>query len=211
MEKKVLEAAVRTEVTKPAKSALRQAKKVPGIVYAKSISPIAISVLENAINPFVFTAETHIINLKLDNNQEIDCVIKDVQFDPVTDRVIHFDLQGLVSGETIQIEVPVLFKGTPIGVRDGGLLQQFFHKLSVECVPSSIPEHIELDITGLKIGAGIHVRDLNIEGLKILHQEGAVIVSVTPPKGGAETNADGSEVRTEPEVITKGKDKNAEE
>ncbi len=211
MEKKVLEAAVRDTISKPGRSTLRQTGKVPGILYAKSISPVAFSVLENAIKPFVFTSEAHIINLKLDNQQEYDCVLKDVQFDPVTDRVIHFDLQVLVSGEKIEIEVPVTLKGTSIGVRDGGLLQQFYHKISIECVPANIPEHIELDITNLKLGDSIHAGDIHIEGIDILIGAENVLVAVTHPRAGGDEAQEGSAARTEPEVISKGKDKLTEE
>jgi large subunit ribosomal protein L25 len=210
MKKKALEAVVRTEISKSARSTIRQAGKVPGILYAKTLAPIPVAVFENAINPFVFTAETHIISVKLDNQQEYDCILKDVQFDPVTDRIIHFDLQGLVSGETIEVEVPVLFVGIPVGVRDGGLLQQFFHKVSVKCVPASIPENIEIDVTGLKIGDAVHARDIKIEGVELVQSEDSVIVQVSHPKVEEEAAPAEAEA-AEPEVIAKGKEKTTEE
>lgn len=210
MEKKALAAVVRTDISKTSRSQIRQEGKVPGILYARTLAPIPVAVFENAINPFVFTAETHIISVQLDNQQEYDCILKDVQFDPVTDRVIHFDLQGLVSGEKIEVEIPVLFVGTPVGVRDGGLLQQFYHKVSVKCVPASIPENIEIDIAGLKIGDAIHARDIQLEGVELLHSEDAVLAQVSHPKGESESTGSESET-AEPEVIAKGKDKNTEE
>ncbi len=211
MNKKALDAVIRTEVSKPSLSAIRHSGKVPGILYARTIAPIPVAVLENAINPFVFTSEAHIINVKLDNQQEYDCILKDVQFDPVTDRILHFDLQGLVSGEKIEVEVPVLFTGIPAGVRDGGLLQQFHHKVTVKCVPADIPEHIELDILDLKIGQAIHASDIKIAGVELQHSDDTVIVQVSHPKGTAETEATGSDAITEPEVIAKGKEKTTEE
>lgn len=209
MEKVVLAGSVRTEFKKSANGQLRRAGKVPGVLYAKSIQPIAVTVLENSINPLVFTSETHVINLKLDNNQEFDCVLKDIQFDPVTDRVIHFDLHGITSGEKIEIEVPVTFKGSAIGVRDGGLLQTLLHKVTLSCLPNEIPEHIEIDITDLKMGQSIHVSDLNVANVEFQHAPETVVVTVSHPRTQAEA-ADG-EARTEPEVIAKGKEKQSEE
>ncbi|MCE1189796.1 MAG: 50S ribosomal protein L25 [Ignavibacteria bacterium] len=209
MEKVVLQASVRTEFSKSGRGQLRRNGKVPGILYAKTVEPIPVTVLENSINPLVFTAESHVINLQLDNGTQVDCVIKDIQFDPVTDRVIHFDLQGLVSGEKLEIEIPVVITGSSIGVRDGGLLQQFLHKIKIECLPSDIPEHVEVDVTALGMGHAVHVSDLKIAGAEILHTPETVVVSVSHPRS-AEEAADG-EGRTEPEVIAKGKEKQTEE
>jgi large subunit ribosomal protein L25 len=205
MEKVVLKANVRTNISKPARSALRKVGKIPGVYYSKHGSPIPIGVVEKEINPLVYTTETHLISLQLDNNEELDCVIKDIQFDPITDRVIHFDLLGLTSGETFQLEVPVQFHGSPVGVKEGGVLQMLLHKLEVECLPKDIPQRIDINIQGLKLGAAIHVKDLNLENLTILNPEDAVIVTVTHPKAEKEVVAEGTEVAAEPEVI--GKDK----
>ncbi|MBI2417253.1 MAG: 50S ribosomal protein L25 [Ignavibacteriales bacterium] len=209
MEKVVLAGSVRTVSRKSANGQLRRAGKIPGVLYAKSIKPIAVTVLENSINPLVFTSETHVISLHLDDNQEFDCVLKDVQFDPVTDRVRHFDLHGITSGEKIEIEIPVLQKGSSVGVRDGGLLQAL-HKITVKCLPSEIPDNIEIDISNLKMGQAIHISDLNIPNVEFLHGPETVVVSVAHPRNQADTTADG-DGKTEPEVIAKGKEKQSEE
>lgn len=204
MEKVTLAANVRKTISKASRSQTRQSGKVPGIYYAKNVEPIAVEVLENSIKPLVFTAETHLISLQLDNKNEYDCVIKDVQFDPVTDRVVHFDLLGLSATETIELEIPVALHGNAAGVKDGGLLQQTLHKLEIECLPKDIPQHIEIDITNLKVGSAIHVKDLKVEGINFLSPKEAVIVAVVSPR--AEKAADGLEgAPAEPEVIAKGK------
>jgi large subunit ribosomal protein L25 len=205
MEKVVLKATVRKNISKSARSELRKAGKVPGVYYSKHGSPIPIEVVEKEINPLVYTTETHLISLLLDTNEELDCVIKDIQFDPITDRVIHFDLLGLTSGEKFQLEVPIQFHGSPIGIKDGGVLQTLLHKLEVECLPKDIPQRIHIEIQGLKLGAAIHVKDLNLENLTILNPEDAVIVTVVHPKAEKEaTAADGTaEAAAEPEVIGK--------
>jgi len=206
MEKVVLKANVRKNISKPARSELRKAGKIPGIYYSKHGSPIPIGVIEKEINPLVYTTETHLISLQLDSNEELDCVIKDIQFDPITDRVIHFDLLGLTSGETFQLEVPVQFHGSPVGVKEGGVLQILLHKLEVECLPKDIPQRIDINIQGLRLGDAIHVKDLQLENLVILNPENAVIVTVAHPKAEKEPAAEGTEeVAAEPEVIGKEK------
>ncbi|MGA7722374.1 MAG: 50S ribosomal protein L25 [Ignavibacteriaceae bacterium] len=206
MEKVVLKANVRKIISKSSRSDLRKAGKIPGVYYSKHGSPIPIGVVEKEINPLVYTTETHLISLQLDGNEELDCVIKDIQFDPITDRVVHFDLLGLTSGEAFQLEVPVQFHGSPVGVKEGGVLQMLLHKLEVECLPKDIPQRIDINIQGLKLGDAIHVKDLVLENLTILNPEEAVIVTVTHPKAEKEAVAETTEeAPAEPEVI--GKDK----
>ena len=118
MEKVVLEANSRKTGSKSENKTKRKNGRIPGVFYIKGTDPISIDVSEKAIKPLIFTGETHLVGLKVDNNQELDCIIKDVQFDPVTDRVVHFDLLGLTSGETFELEVPIVFKGSAVGVKD---------------------------------------------------------------------------------------------
>jgi large subunit ribosomal protein L25 len=204
MEKVVLKASIRKNISKSARSELRKTGKIPGVYYSKHDSPIPVCVVEKEINPLVYTTETHLIALQLDGNEELDCVIKDIQFDPITDRVVHFDLLGLTSGETFQLEVPVRFHGSPVGVKEGGVLQTLLHKIEIECLPKDIPQHIDLNIQELKLGDAIHVKDLKLENLTILNPEDAVIVTVTHPKAEKEAAVEGTEeVPAEPEVIGK--------
>ena len=182
MEKVVLNANERKTITKPALNAVRNNKRVPGTFYLKNTKPVSIDVLEKELNPLVFTAETHLISLKVEGYDEHDCIIKDVQFDPVTDRVVHFDLLGLVKGEMFHLEVPVKFHGSAIGIKEGGILQQVLHKLEIECLPKDIPQHLDVDVTDIKLGAAIHAGDLKFEKITILTPEDAVVVTVTHPK-----------------------------
>jgi large subunit ribosomal protein L25 len=212
MEKVILEANLRNTVKKSDIKLLRKTGKIPGIFYAKNSEPMSIEVAEKSIKPLVFTAETHLIGLKVNDIQELDCVIKDVQFDPVTDRIVHFDLIGLTSGETIQIEVPVLFRGNPVGIKDGGILQQQLHKLEIECLPQDIPQHLEIDIANLKIGDSIHINDLSFENITLLNLPNTLVVSVVHPKVEKEPAPEEvTEEPAEPEVIGKGKAEEEEE
>jgi large subunit ribosomal protein L25 len=206
MEKVVLKANLREKKSKSLNKTIRRSGRVPGVYYSKHSEPLSIEVLENSINPLVFTSETHLISLEIDNQENRDCVIKDVQFDPVTDKVIHFDLLGLTKNEKFQLEVPLQFVGSPIGIKEGGVLQTFLHKVEIECLPADIPQHLVINIQDLKLGDAIHVKDLNFEKITILNLPDSVIVAVTHPKVEKEpTPEEAAETPAEPEVISKEK------
>jgi large subunit ribosomal protein L25 len=211
MEKVVLEAKKREQINKASRSALRRSGRVPAVFYSRHHEPLAIDLSERALHPLVFTSKTHLISLNLGEPEYMDCIIKDVQFDPVTEKIVHIDLLGLQKGEKIQIEVPVQLRGTPIGLKEGGVLQHTLHKIEIECLPAEIPEHIEIDVTNLKLGDSIHISDLKFENFDILNSEEVIVAAVTHPKvEKEETPAEGVEV-TEPEVIAKGKAEEKEE
>lgn len=210
MEKVVIEAKKRTKIDKASRSALRKEGNVPAIFYSKHHEPQAIAVSERAIHPLVFTSKTSLISLNIEGQDE-DCIIKDVQFDPVTEKIVHIDLLGLKKGEKIQIEVPVQLVGNPIGIKEGGVLQHNLHKLEIECLPSDIPEHIEIDVTDLKLGSSIHVSDVKFDNILILNPADSMIASVTHPKVEKEAVATEGAEAQEPEVIAKGKTTEEEE
>jgi large subunit ribosomal protein L25 len=214
MENVILNANKRDVSSKSEKNKLRNSGKVPGVFYMRDHESLPLYVNEKEINPLVFTSDTHIISLTVDGSGEHECIIKDVQFDPITDKVLHFDLLGLTKGETFQLEVPVRLKGNPVGVKEGGIIQHIIHKLEIECLPKDIPQHIDIDITDLKIGDAIHVRDLKLENISFVTSEGAVIVTISHPKVEAEPALAEEQVEgeiTQPEVIGKGKEEKEEE
>jgi large subunit ribosomal protein L25 len=214
MEKTKLKASERKDFTKSTVKRFRKEGLIPGVFYSKSNTPIHINVVDKAINPLVFTAKTHLISLELEGHEEYECIIKDVQFDPVTDRVIHFDLLGLMKGEKIILEIPVQLIGTPVGVKEGGVIQHVMHKIEVECLPRNIPEHIVVDVSGLKLGDSIHIGDLNYEDIEFTDSKESLIVQVTHAKVKEEAApaAEGEvEELKEPEVISKGKQEENEE
>lgn len=207
-----LSANKRKIVRKSTNKQLRKNGKIPGIYYHKSEMPVPIEVNEAFLKPVVFTSETHIISLTIEDGTELPCILKGVQLDPVTEKIVHFDLQGISRNEIIEIEVPILFTGNPVGIKQGGILQQVIHKLLVECLPANIPEHIKVNIDNLSIGDAIHVSHLNLENVKVLNAPESVLVTVVPPKIEKEPTpvTEGEEV-AEPEVISKGKLEKEEE
>jgi large subunit ribosomal protein L25 len=217
MENIVLEANERKVIGKKSRGMLKKDDRVPGVLYSNKIDTVAIDVARQSINPLVFTSKAHIISLKVEGHDEYECVIKDVQFDPVTDKILHFDLFGLTRGEVFQLEVPVQLKGSAIGVKEGGILQENLHKLSIECLPKHIPEALEVDVSELNIGDSIHVGELSYENVKILNPEDSIVASVIVPKIEKEVVEEEEELEVadeetaEPEVIGKGKESEEEE
>ncbi len=211
-----LEANKRKDTNKATRNRLRREGRVPGVFYSKRLDTIPVDVLEKKIHPLVFTAKTNLISLKIEGQEELECIIKDIQFDPVTEEIIHFDLLGLTRGEMIQLEVPVQLSGSSIGVREGGLMQHILHKLEVECLPKHIPEHIDIDISELAIGDSVHVSELSVEDVTLLNPGDAIVVAVGHQKvveeevEVTEELAEGEEP-AEPEVIGKGKPEEEEE
>lgn len=215
MEKTTLKASERKQFNKSAIRKIRKEGRVPGVFYSKHNPPLHIDVLDTTINPLVFTSKTHLISLEIEGQEERECIIKDIQFDPVTDKVIHFDLLGLTKGEKIVLEVPVQLVGTPIGVKEGGVIQHVMHKLEVECLPRNIPEHIVVDVSALKLGDSIHIGDLQIEEVEFTDPKESLLVQVTHAKVQEEvapaTEEGVEEEPAEPEVIAKGKVEEKEE
>lgn len=201
-----LNASVRTKGNKGDVKKLRRDGKVPGVFYHKQSEPQVIEVTEASLKPLVYTSEAHIVSLKVEGQEDRSCILKDIQFDPVTDRIVHFDLQGITTDEKLEIEVPVVLVGSAAGIKKGGILQASLHKLSIECLPADVPEHIQVDITNLELGSSIHVKDIVSDKFTVLNSEDAVIVSVVAPKVEKEVSPEeAAEAAKEPEVITKGK------
>ncbi len=204
----VMNAEVR-EVTGKKSKRIRWEGKIPGVYYAHGEENIPLQVPKLSLDPLIYTSETHVIDLRVGNMTK-KAILRDVQFDPISDRAIHFDLQGLREDEEITLEVPVvLVGGTPIGVREGGLLQHIMHKVKVSCLPKNIPGKIEINVATLAINKSVHVKDLTVPNVTILENLEDSVVAVVPPtvqKEAVEATAvAATEAPKEPEVVGKGK------
>jgi len=199
-----LDAEKREKLGGSSSEVLRRLGRVPGVVYGHGEAAVTFHVKELALRPLIYTQETHTISLNLDG-KSTNCILREVQFHPVTDRVRHIDLIALHAGEKIKVDVPIVITGTAAGVKDGGIVDFVLHKLSVDVLPESIPEHISVDITDLKIGHSVHVKDLPAHpGYTILGDQNSVIVACVPPKAAAEATE--TAAVAEPEQIqAKGK------
>lgn len=218
-----LNAQKREEIASSSMKSSRRKGSIPGVFYRRDVPTIPIYVKDVALKPFIYTSEVNIINLKIEGLKDAySCILKDVQFDPVSDIPIHFDLLGISENEKIKLEVPITLVGSPAGVKEGGILQHSIHKVDVECFPRNIPSNIEVNIENLNIGDSIHIEDIEVKDFEILDSPDTTIVAVVPPtvekveappvegEEGAEVPAEGEEA-AEPEVISKGKKEEGEE
>ncbi|NOX17957.1 MAG: 50S ribosomal protein L25 [Chlorobi bacterium] len=205
----VINAEKRELSTKGYLNTLRKNSKVPGVYYTQQEEPLNIAISEYDINRLVFTTEMNVVNLKIDEKEAGVCVLKDVQFDPLTDKVIHFDFHGVTVGQEFELQIPVSLVGQAPGVREGGMLEQFLHKLDIACLPKYIPQQLEIDVSELNLGDSVHVKDLNFENVRIINPAEVIVVTVSKTREAMATDEveeDAEEAATEPEVIGKGSD-----
>ncbi|MGE3800442.1 MAG: 50S ribosomal protein L25 [Candidatus Kapaibacterium sp.] len=197
--------AKRREAGRSNARALRRQGIIPGVFYFHGQDSIPLSVHELALRPLINTSESHLVNLKLDDGSQKLCILKDMDFDPITDRPVHFDLIGVAVGELMKLNVPISFVGRAAGQLDGGIVQHVMNELEIEVLPKNLPESIEIDISDLNIGDSIHVSDLTVENYTILNTPEATIVSVSAPRVSSDDDGAEEAVSMEPEVIGKGK------
>ncbi len=144
---------------------------------------------EVELNKVIYTPNTYIIDLDVDG-KKIKSFIKDVQVHPVTDRVIHADFQEIVEGKEIKINIPVNLTGLSVGVKNGGKLRQNFRSLTALALVDKLPDTVEIDVTDLKIGGKIRVKDIDIDGVSFLNPEGAVVAAVQMARGASTDDAE---------------------
>jgi len=180
MEVITLEAKAR-EAGKTQARLARQAEEVPCVLYGRGEEPRTFQVPELAMRDLIYTDKFHRVNVIIDGTT-YDCVLKDVDFHPVTDRIIHADFYVLHPGEKVNINVPVHFDGTARGVRNGGVQQEFVHRIAIRCLPKDLPDYLGIDVTGMKIGESILVRDLKSEGIELMAPADSTLVSIRRPR-----------------------------
>ena len=200
---------------------LRAKGKIPGVVYGGHRDPVAIEVDRKAVTDLIQKSDhgvRSIFLLKLTGtDQQRHAMIKEMQIDPISRKLMHIDFVRVVMDEVVRVTVPVRLNGSPIGIKEGGLLDFQVRDLHVECLPGQIPDSVELDISNLAIHDYIRVSELPLpQGVKVLDDPDRVVVGVTHQKAEAEPTpeaaaADAAAVPAEPEVIKKGKVEEPEE
>ena len=202
---------------------LRASGRIPGVVYgtgSKGKAPEGVAV---AVDPKALLRILHsdsgantLITLNLDGGQS-RVMVKEYQLDPITHHLLHADFYQLAMDKAITVTVPVLVKGEPKGVKlQGGLLDFVTRDIQVQCLPTDIPEHIDVDVTELMLHQSIRVRDLAVDPKwKPVTDGETMLVHVVMPKAeesaAAATDAAAPAAAAEPEVIKKGKTEEKEE
>jgi len=168
-----LSGSLRENVGKKGSSAIRKSGSIPGVLYGGT-DQTHFTVEENSINKLVFSPDVFYIELDIDG-KKVHCILQDIQFHPVTDRIVHIDLLEVVPGKEVRVNLPLRSEGTAEGVTNGGRIATLFRRVPVKGLIEKIPEAITVDISPLIIGSTVRVRDLNIEGCTILLNESVLL------------------------------------
>lgn len=218
MEEIFLEAEPRQDLGKAKVKDLRDKGYIPAVVYADGKKSLPLKVSNSALLKLIHQhrIEGVVINLNIKDdgkNKSRPCLIKEIQYEPVHGDIIHVDFNEISLTKKIKVNVPVVAKGEPQGVKqEGGSLEHILWEVEVECLPTNIPQNIEVDVSQLKIDDAIYVKDLSVPaGVKILNEPDSIVLSVVPPmkEEVAPVPAEGEETQ-EPEVIKEKKEVPAE-
>jgi large subunit ribosomal protein L25 len=209
---------------------LRQQGLVPAVVYGRDMEPLSVSVNHRELVRLLHSkkGEHALVTLRLQDmpdeaslpaqkiagqagaksggtSWEKPALVHAVQHDPVDGRVVHVDFHAILLTERVKVKAPLILMGEPVGVKqEGGVLEHFLREVEVECLPTEIPSGVEFDVSALKIGDTVHVRELvPPKGAKILSDPEGVIASVQKPK--EEKPAEEAAPVAEPEVLREKK------
>ena len=182
MQQKLMNVELRSKTGKGISRQLRIADMVPGVVYGKGMDPMAVSIKYRDLQAAMAGGggQNNLITLVGGGNLDQSmAIIVDLQRDAIKGTYKHVDLHRINMNEKLRVTIPVVLKGTAIGVKEGGLLDLAHHELHVECLPGNIPDKIEIDITDLAIANSIHVSEIKLpEGVKVLDNPKTPVVSV---------------------------------
>jgi large subunit ribosomal protein L25 len=167
----------RESVGKVATKALRNAGKVPCVVYGGD-APIHFSADDIAFKNLVYTPDVHTVVVALEDGTKVECILQDIQFHPVNDRILHIDFYQIFNNKEVMMEIPVRIVGNSRGVRNGGVLRIVNRKLRVKALPKDLPDFIEADITEMRIGNKMYIGAIAQDNFKIMHGENTVICQV---------------------------------
>ena len=172
-----IEGQLRTETGKTATRRLRSQDLVPGVIYGGA-QEVNFSVKSLALKPFIYTPDFQLVEIKVDG-KSYTCILKDLQFNKVSDKLAHLDLLELVEGKKVSATIPLKFTGTAAGVKAGGKLEIRLKAVKIKTYPKYLKENIEVDLSNLELNANIRVQDILAENLEIMNSPRIPIASVT--------------------------------
>ena len=167
----------RESVGKVSTKALRNAGMVPCVLYGGQ-NPVHFSAEEKAFSKLVYTPEAHTVVIELEGGKKMEGILQDIQFHPVSDKILHVDFYQLDAAKEITMEVPVKLTGTSAGVLLGGVLRLNQRKLKVRALPANLPDFVEANISELEMGNKLYVTKLETNNFKILHPDNTVVCQV---------------------------------
>jgi len=219
MEQIKLDALVREEIGSRKIGRVRREDFIPAVVYGENKKNTLIKVDRKTFERIerAHRGESVVLYLNvLEGDKKLKdyaAIIKEIQHDPVTDRILHVDFNRISLTKEIEVKIPIVARGEAIGVKqEGGVLDHVLWELEVICLPTKIPAHIEVDVSQLKINDSIHIKDVVLpEGVKTKQNPDSILFAVKPPMKQIEPEAaaavEEGAAKAEPEVIKEKKDK----
>lgn len=213
MEQVFLKAEKRADVGKTRSRSLRKKGQIPGVVYKEGKKALTVQVDHKELVKALHTGAGHNVIISMDiladeKHSKKNVIVREIQTDPVKDAIVHIDFYEISLKDKLKVKVPVMLKGESVGVKENeGVLAQIIWEVEVECLPTEIPEHIDVRVDALRIGDAIHIKDIEFpRDVKVLVDPEQVVVTVNMPKAEEEPEkAVSEEEAVEPELIKKGK------
>ena len=174
----------RENVGKANSKALRNQGKVPCVLYGGE-TQVCFYAHENDLRKLVYTSDIFLIDLDVEGTKT-SCILQDIQFHPVTDKILHIDFLEVFADKEVTVEIPVVLKGMAIGVRNGGNLLTRRNKIITRAIPGDLPDAIEIDISELQIGMFIYIKDLKSDKYSFLASDNSVVVGVKTARAAIE-------------------------
>ncbi len=157
--------------------ALRNADKVPCVIYGKG-NTLHFAADEKSFKKLVYTPNVYTAVIELDNGDKINAILQDIQFHPVTDKILHVDFYQLFDDKEVTMTIPVRLEGTAPGIIKGGVLRFTNRKLRVKALPANLPDEILADVSGLDIGNKLFLKEIDSKNFTFLHPENMVVAQV---------------------------------
>ena len=180
----------RHETGKGVARRLRAAGQVPAVLYGKDQETISLTLdAREALHLFhSISVENTIVNVRIDDDkEELETLVREIQMHPYRPDIVHVDFYCIERGVALEVDIPADYIGTPLGVRDGGTLEMILYEFRVKCLPSNIPETIEVDVSALDIGDSIHASEISTEeGVELMTDPGQTVCLVSAPRAEEE-------------------------
>jgi large subunit ribosomal protein L25 len=214
MEEILLEAELREGIGKIQVNMLRHKGFIPAVIYGEGGKPQSIQLSQHRFVHLMHEKriENAIITLTIKGAKSAKthpCLIKEIQYEPVHGSIKHVDFHEISLTKEIKVNIPVVAKGEPMGVKlEGGSLEHVLWEVEVECLPTAIPKNIEVDVSAMKIGDAVHVKDLRVPaGVTLINDQSSIVLSVVAPmKEEAPAEEGAEDASKEPEVIKEKKE-----
>jgi large subunit ribosomal protein L25 len=181
MEVIVINGEPRAELGKKGTKAVRNGSNIPCVLYGPGVSEHFSTEITN-VRHLIYTPDFKIAEVKL-NGQSHRCIVKDVQYHPVSEKIMHIDFLRLTEGHTVKVEVPLRLTGTSVGVKNGGKMQQKMRRVKIKTTPDALITELQLDVTTLNMGQSMRVRDIKPpHNVEIMNSGSTPVATIEIPR-----------------------------